>query len=39
VDANVTTGQTWTYRVVAMGADGSGSFPLCVTAAVSVTVN
>jgi hypothetical protein len=38
VDTNVDTGQTWTYRVVSMGADASGSFPLCFTAAVTVVV-
>jgi hypothetical protein len=38
VDTNVDAGQTWTYRVVSMGADASGSFPLCVTAAVTVVV-
>jgi hypothetical protein len=39
VDANVLAGQTWTYRVYSMGADGSGAFTLGFTAAVSVTVN
>jgi hypothetical protein len=38
VDLNVTTGQTWTYRVYSIGADGSGSFVLGFTAAMSVTV-
>jgi hypothetical protein len=38
VDTNVDTGQTWTYRVVSMGADASGPITLCTTAAVAVTV-
>jgi hypothetical protein len=38
VDFAVTTGQTWTYRVVCMGADASGPIVLATTAAVSVVI-
>ncbi len=38
VDTNVTTGQTWHYRVVSMGSDASGPFVLGLTPVVSVTV-
>jgi hypothetical protein len=38
VDTNVTTGQTWYYRVVSMGSDAGGAFVLGLTPVVSVTV-
>jgi hypothetical protein len=38
VDTNVSTGQTWTYRVVCMANTGNGAFMAGFTAAVSVTI-
>jgi hypothetical protein len=37
-DTNVMSGQTWFYRVVSVGSDASGWYPLGVTPVLTVTV-
>ena len=38
VDGNVSSGQTWHYRVLAMGNDGYGWYPLGMTPVITVTI-
>ncbi|MEX0629504.1 MAG: hypothetical protein WEE67_03595 [Chloroflexota bacterium] len=38
VDGNVSSGQTWHYRVLSMANDGSGWYPLGMTPVVTVTI-
>jgi len=38
VDGNVSSGQTWHYRVLSMANDGSGWYPLGMTPVLTVTI-
>ena len=38
VDGNVSSGQTWNYRVLAMGNGGWGWYPLGMTPVLTVTI-
>jgi hypothetical protein len=38
VDGNVSSGQTWTYRVLSMANGGAGWYPIGITPAITVTI-